>query len=39
MPEGLFKDLTLAEIADLFAFLETSKNNPEPAPIAASAGK
>jgi putative membrane-bound dehydrogenase-like protein len=39
MPEGLFKDLTLAQIADLFAFLETSKNNPEPAPAAASAGK
>ncbi|MGE5190936.1 MAG: HEAT repeat domain-containing protein, partial [Deltaproteobacteria bacterium] len=39
MPEGLFKDLTLAQIADLFAFLETSKNNPEPAPASASAGK
>ena len=38
MPEGLFKDLTLAQIADLFTFLETSKNNPEPAP-AASGGK
>lgn len=29
MPEGLLKDLTLEEIADLFAFLETSKFNPE----------
>jgi putative heme-binding domain-containing protein len=38
MPDGLFKDLTLAQIADLFAFLETSKNNPEPAPAAASTG-
>jgi len=37
MPEGLFKDLSLAQIADLFAFLETSKSNPEPA--AAAAGK
>lgn len=37
MPEGLFKDLTLEEIADLFAFLETSKNNPEPAPNVATA--
>ena len=37
MPEGLFKDLTLEEIADLFAFLETSKNNPEPAPNVAAA--
>jgi putative membrane-bound dehydrogenase-like protein len=37
MPEGLFKDLSLEQIADLFAFLETSKNNPEPAP--APAGK
>ncbi|MFN0053864.1 MAG: c-type cytochrome, partial [Planctomycetales bacterium] len=35
MPEGLFKDLTLAEIADLFAFLETSRNNAEPAAAAA----
>lgn len=31
MPEGLFKELSLEEIADLFAFLETSKNNVEPA--------
>jgi len=38
MPEGLFKDLTLEQIADLFAFLETSKSNPEPAATAA-AGK
>jgi hypothetical protein len=36
MPEGLFKDLSMRDIADLFAFLETSKNNPEP---AAPAGK
>ena len=35
MPEGLFKDLSLEQIADLFAFLETSKNNPEPAAPAA----
>jgi putative heme-binding domain-containing protein len=37
MPEGLFKDLSLEEIADLFAFLETSKNNPEPAANVAAA--
>lgn len=30
MPEGLLKELSLPEIADLFAFLETSKNNAEP---------
>lgn len=30
MPEGLFKTLTEQEIADLFAFLETSRSNPEP---------
>ncbi|HEY3965711.1 MAG TPA: HEAT repeat domain-containing protein [Planctomycetaceae bacterium] len=36
MPEGLFKDLSLEQIADLFAFLETSKNNPDPAPPAAA---
>jgi putative heme-binding domain-containing protein len=30
MPEGLLKGLSLADIADLFAFLETSKNNAEP---------
>jgi putative heme-binding domain-containing protein len=35
MPEGLFKDLSLQQIADLFAFLETSKSNPEPAPAGA----
>jgi len=42
MPEGLFKDLSLQQLADLFAFLETSKNNPEPAgaaPAAAAAVK
>ncbi len=38
MPEGLFKDLTLEQIADLFAFLETSKSNPEPV-VPAAAGK
>jgi putative membrane-bound dehydrogenase-like protein len=37
MPEGLFKELTIEEIADLFAFLETSKNNPEPAGSASAA--
>lgn len=31
MPEGLFKELSLQDIANLFAFLETSKLNPEPA--------
>jgi len=31
MPVGLLEDLTLEEIADLFAFLETSKHNPLPA--------
>nr|AUN37405.1 hypothetical protein [uncultured bacterium] len=30
MPEGLLKDLSLPDIADLFAFLETSKFNAEP---------
>ncbi|MDB5338175.1 MAG: hypothetical protein JWN70_3794 [Planctomycetaceae bacterium] len=34
MPEGLFKTLTEQEIADLFAFLETSRSNPEPTPAA-----
>jgi putative membrane-bound dehydrogenase-like protein len=34
MPEGLLKELSLQDIADLFAFLETSKNNPEPAATA-----
>lgn len=33
MPEGLFKNLTEQEIADLFAFLETSRSNPEPTPV------
>lgn len=33
MPEGLLKDLSLQDIADLFAFLETSKNNPEPVAV------
>jgi len=36
MPEGLLKDLSLQEIADLFAFLETSKSNPEPTQAAAA---
>ncbi|MES2791668.1 MAG: HEAT repeat domain-containing protein, partial [Planctomycetota bacterium] len=36
MPEGLFKTLTEQEIADLFAFLETSRSNPEPTPVAKS---
>lgn len=31
MPSGLLKDLAPAEIIDLFAFLETSKQNPVPA--------
>ena len=30
MPEALFKDLSLKEIADLFAYLETSKDGPDP---------
>lgn len=34
MPEGLLKDLSLPDIADLFAFLETSKNNAEPVKAA-----
>ncbi|MBY0588109.1 HEAT repeat domain-containing protein [bacterium] len=38
MPPGLFKDLSLQDIADLFAFLETSKSNTEPGvPANASA--
>lgn len=37
MPEGILDDLTLDEIADLFAFLETSKLN-APATATASAG-
>lgn len=36
MPEGLLKELTLQDIADLFAFLETSKNNPEPTQAASA---
>jgi putative heme-binding domain-containing protein len=36
MPEGLFKDLSLEEIADLFAFLETSKNNTDATVSAAN---
>jgi putative membrane-bound dehydrogenase-like protein len=36
MPAGLLDQLTLAEIADLFAFLETSKAN---APVAQAAGR
>jgi putative heme-binding domain-containing protein len=35
MPEGILKDLTLEEIADLFAFLETSRLNEAPAESAA----
>jgi putative heme-binding domain-containing protein len=38
MPEGALKDLTLTDIADLFAFLETSKQNPEPPKAAAASG-
>jgi len=39
MPEGLLKELTLEEIADLFAFLETSKFNPEtPRDVTTAAG-
>jgi putative heme-binding domain-containing protein len=34
MPEGLFKNLSEQEIADLFAFLETSRSNPEPVTAA-----
>jgi putative membrane-bound dehydrogenase-like protein len=30
MPESQLNELSLEEIADLFAFLETSKHNPEP---------
>jgi putative membrane-bound dehydrogenase-like protein len=36
MPAGLLDQLTLAEVADLFAFLETSKFN---APVAQAAGR
>lgn len=39
MPEALLKDLSLAEIADLFAYLETSKNAPEPAGNQPAAGQ
>lgn len=35
MPEGLLKELSLEEIADLFAFIETSKQNEEPGQRAA----
>lgn len=38
MPPGLFKDLSLQDIADLFAFLETSKSNTEPGQATAAAG-
>lgn len=38
MPPGLLKDLSLEEIADLFAYLETSKSNPEPAASAKAGG-
>ncbi len=34
MPAGLLKDLSPEEIIDLFAFLETSKQNPVPAQAA-----
>ncbi len=37
MPEGLLKELSLDEIADLFAFLETSKNNVDPGAASAAA--
>ncbi|MFO1020534.1 MAG: HEAT repeat domain-containing protein [Planctomycetales bacterium] len=30
MPEGLLKELSLQDVADLFAFLETSRTNAEP---------
>lgn len=36
MPPGLFKDLSLQDIADLFAYLETSKSNAEPGATAAA---
>jgi hypothetical protein len=38
MPPGLFKDLSLQDIADLFAFLETSKANAEPGSATAAKG-
>ncbi len=38
MPPALFKDLSLQDIADLFAFLETSKSNAEPGATAAAGG-
>ncbi|MEX2287932.1 MAG: HEAT repeat domain-containing protein [Planctomycetaceae bacterium] len=38
MPVGILKELTLEEIADLFAFLETSKDNEAP-PQPAAANK
>ena len=37
MPAGIIKELTLEDLADLFAFLETSKQNEEP-PKQAAAG-
>jgi putative heme-binding domain-containing protein len=36
MPEGLFNTLSMEEIADLFAYLETSRQAPEPMPETAS---
>jgi putative heme-binding domain-containing protein len=38
MPEGLLKGLTLADIADLFAFLETSRAAPPLGPPAKTPG-
>jgi putative membrane-bound dehydrogenase-like protein len=38
MPPALLNDLSLEEIADLFAYLETSKTNPEPASATAAGG-
>lgn len=38
MPPALLNDLSLEEIADLFAYLETSKTNPEPAAATAAGG-
>ena len=39
MPEGALNTLTLQDIADLFAFLETSKSNPAPTQPASEGGK
>jgi hypothetical protein len=36
MPEGLFNTLSMEEIADLFAYLETSRQAAEPMPATAS---